>query len=107
MQFPHSGPKLCCIAKRHVLPDIAITVVRNGLRILLPALSSFQPCPSEMFGGNAGCFKLQRPAPSGRWPFFHAWLCSPAREQARKFGELVDEGLQDGAGRFIGDIAGL
>lgn len=50
MQLAHGGSKLCCIAKRQSLHNIEYTVVRNGLRNLLPALSSFQPFPSEMFG---------------------------------------------------------
>ena len=71
MQQAHGRPKLCCIAKRHVMLDIALTVVRDGLRKLLPALSSFQPFPSEMFGVFARCFKLIRPAPLGdAGPFF-------------------------------------
>lgn len=36
-----------------MLPNMAITVVRDGLRILLPASSSSQPFPSEMFGAFA------------------------------------------------------
>ena len=72
-----ADPSLCCIAKRQVLPDIAITVVRNGLRYLLPALSSLQPFPSEMFGVRAGCFKLQRPAPSGVGLFFVGFAGRP------------------------------
>jgi hypothetical protein len=58
MLWMHDRPAQCCIAKRQVLLDIVLTVVRNGLRILLPALSSFQPFPSEMFGACAEYFKL-------------------------------------------------
>ena len=40
---------------------------------LLPALSSFQPFPSEMFGASPRrMFQTFRPAPSGRRPFFCA-----------------------------------
>lgn len=44
---------------RQMPPNIAITVVRNGLCYFLPASGSFQPFPSEMFGGNAGRFNFQ------------------------------------------------
>jgi len=74
MHHAHGGPKICCIAKWQVLADIELTVVRNGLRNLLPALSSFQPFPSEMFGGFARCFKLTKPAPLGDAGSFFARL---------------------------------
>jgi hypothetical protein len=47
------------------MPDIVTTVVRNGLRNLLPALSSFQPFPSEMFGVLPDVSNLQSRLPSG------------------------------------------
>jgi hypothetical protein len=62
--------------------NIASTVVRDGLRKLLPALSSFQPFPSEMFGGFARCFKLIRPAPFGDAGFFLACGAEPAMDFA-------------------------
>src|SRR6478735_5460714 len=65
MQPAHGGPKLCCIAKRQVMLDIVLTVVRNGLRNLLPALSSFQPFPSEMFGVSPDVSNFQGRLPSG------------------------------------------
>jgi len=65
MQLAHGGSNQCCIAKWQVLHDIELTVVRNGLRNLLPALSSFQPFPSEMFGILPDVSNLQSRLPSG------------------------------------------
>jgi len=59
------------------MADIELTVVRNGLRNLLPALSSFQPFPSEMFGGFARCFKLSKPAPLGDAGSFFTCMLRP------------------------------
>ena len=84
MQRRMASPKPCCIAKWQACPILAITVVRNGLRILLPALSSFQPFPSEMFGDFARCFKLHKAGSLRGRRLFFCGLCRPRRRASAR-----------------------
>ena len=85
MRRVHSQALRCCVAKWPTRADIGPTVVRNGLRHLLPASTPFQPVPSEMFGVLPNVSNFQGRLPTGRRPLFFARRnLGPRHQSARQ-----------------------